>query len=381
MNLDSVTTYEPPREVIRIQTIDAHTGGEPLRVIVGGWPALKGNTVLERRRYCLRHFDHLRRAIMLEPRGHADMYGCLVMPAVTDEADFSVLFMHNEGYSTMCGHGIIAVTKVAVELGIVDSRSRITQDGSHTEGVGRADKASFPGALSVDRSDNDAAPDGDCPIGIDSPAGLIRATAHLRGGIVENVSFANVPSFVDSLDAEVDVPGLGRVKYDLAFGGAYYAYVDASEVGVTMDASGYRDLIAKGVAIKRAVMESRQIEHPTEPDLGFLYGTIFVGGPLNPLNHSRNVCVFADGEVDRSPTGTGVSGRVAIMSARGQLDDESVTIESILGTTFSVRVANKSRLGKFDTVTPVVTGSASLTGRTEQWISCADPLREGFMLR
>ena len=191
--------------------------------------------------------------------------------------------MHNEGYSTMCGHGIIAVTKVVLETGLVPVRGPETT------------------------------------VRIDSPAGLITACAVVSGGTVERVRFQNVPAFVLALDETVAVPGLGRVRYDLAFGGAFYAYVDAQDAGVRCTPEDFRPLIENGMAIKRAVMSTRDIQHPFEPDLGFLYGTIFIGPPQGADAHSRNVCVFAEGEVDRSPTGTGVSARLAIHHARGEI--------------------------------------------------------------
>ena len=347
IDLSGSRQWQPPDHWVRIQTIDAHAAGEPLRVIVGGWPAVPGDSILDRRRYCRDRLDHLRRALMFEPRGHADMYGCLIVPPVTHEADFGVIFMHNEGYSTMCGHGIIAVSRVAVETGM----------------LGRQ-------------------PEGDVALTIDTPAGTVYSTAHCSGGRVEGVSFRNVPSWVEELDAEVDVPGLGILKYDLAFGGAWYAYVDAEAAGVRMDANGFRSMIDVGMRIKRAVMESREMQHPSEADLSFLYGTIFVGPPRDSSNHSRNVCVFADGEVDRSPTGTGVSGRAAIHAARGDIGvGDSIRIESIIGTTFSVAVDSKVDFHGRSAIVPLVSGSASLTGRSEFWIDLNDPLREGFLLR
>ncbi|MCB0133546.1 MAG: proline racemase family protein, partial [Caldilineaceae bacterium] len=212
-------------------------------------------------------FDHLRRALMWEPRGHADMYGALLTEPVTPDGDLGVLFLHNEGFSTMCGHGVIALAKVLLDTGMLDRP-------------------------------------GDAPeFRMDTPAGRVTATAQRTDGVVTAVSFRNVPSFVYALDQEVEVPGLGRVRYDVAFGGAFYAFVDAAAVGVGLAADDFRRLIDVGMQIKRAVMASLPIEHPFEPDLGFLYGVIFVGPPENPQHHSRNVCMFADGEIDRSPTG------------------------------------------------------------------------------
>lgn len=346
LNFNLALNFTPPSVWLKITAIDAHTGGEPFRVIVDGFPELKGDTILEKRRYAKDHYDHLRTALMWEPRGHADMYGCLLTPPVTQEADFGILFIHNEGFSTMCGHGIIGIATVVLETGMMPMVSPITE------------------------------------IKIDSPAGLITAFAEIENNHVKNVSFLNVPSFVSELDAVVDVPELGKIRYDLAFGGAFYAYVDAKDVGVTCSPQGYRPLIEKGMAIKRAVMQSKQITHPFESDLGFLYGTIFVDKPQDPKSHSRNVCVFADGEVDRSPTGTGVSGRLAIHHARGEIGlNESIVIESIIGSKFAGRVVEEATFGPHAAIKPEVRGEAHIVGRNELWINPNDPLTNGFTLR
>ena len=344
--LAKTSDWSPPTNWHKITTIDAHTEGEPFRVIVGGFPDLPGETILARRRYAKQHFDHLRTALMWEPRGHADMYGCIVTPPVSPEADAGILFIHNEGYSTMCGHGIIGFTTVALETGM------------------------FPMV------------EPETTLRIDSPAGLVTAQARIREGRVERVYFHNVPSFVLELDAEVEVPELGRVRYDLAFGGAFYAYVNASDVGLRCRPEDFRQLIEKGMRIKRAVMTSRTIPHPFEEDLSFLYGTIFVGEAEDARHHSRNVCIFAEGEVDRSPTGTGVSGRLAIHHARGELGvGESITIESIIGSTFTGRVAQEITFGPHAAIIPEVEGTAHITGRHEFLIDPADELRNGFLLR
>lgn len=331
---------------IRVTTVDAHTAGEPFRVITGGFPELQGDTILARRRYARAHLDHLRTALMWEPRGHADMYGCLLTPPVTPGADLGVLFIHNEGYSTMCGHGIIGLVTVALEIGLLSATEPETT------------------------------------VRIDSPAGLVTAHARVRDGRVERVRFHNVPSFVLALDGHVDVAGLGRVRYDLAFGGAFYAFVQVADVGLACAPAHFRPLIDAGMAIKRAVMAARPIPHPFEADLSFLYGTIFIGPPEHEGSHSRNVCVFAEGEVDRSPTGTGVSARLAIHHARGELAiGHPITIESLIGTTFTGRVVRETTFGLHKAVIPEVEGRAFITGRHEFVIDPADPLKTGFMLR
>lgn len=348
-------TWSPPAAWGRIVAIDTHAAGEPLRVILGGLPRIPGDTVLDRRRYAQENLDSLRTALMWEPRGHADMYGCIVLPPVTEGADVSVLFIHNEGFSTMCGHGIIAVTTVLVELGIVGVQAR---DGGAEEA---------PSTVTL---------------GIDTPAGFVRATAEMEEGRVRGVRFENVPSFVSALDQAVEVPGLGTVHFDVAFGGAFYAYVDAEPLGLTLRPDNVAELIKTGMAIKRAVAGCTPVEHPLNAELGFLYGTIFVGPAEHASHHSRNVCVFADGEVDRSPTGTGVSGRVAIHHARGELDPgERITIESILGTTFSASVVGETQVGGFAAVLPEVGGSAHIVGRLESLLDPSDPLVNGFLIR
>ncbi len=337
--------WEPPEGWTRMLAIDAHTAGEPLRVVLGGFPQPHGRSVLDRRSDARARLDHLRRALMWEPRGHADMYGCIVLPPVTVDADFSVLFTHNEGFSTMCGHGIVGAVTVVLELGLLPLIGPETR------------------------------------VGIDTPAGFVEAWALQKGGRVDSVRFVNVPSFVVARDAEVRVPGFGTVRYDVAFGGAFYALVEAADIGLALSADAVARITEAGRAIKRAVVAQGEPSHPEDPGLGFLYGTIFVGPAEEGGRHSRNVCVFADGEVDRSPTGTGVSARIALHRSRGELDDgELVVIESILGTTFTGRSLGPVRVGPYDGVVPEVTGSAFITGRNELLLDPDDPLRDGFLL-
>jgi trans-L-3-hydroxyproline dehydratase len=338
--------WQPPRDWLKITTIDAHTAGEPFRVITGGYPELPGDTILERRRYAMQQLDHLRTALMWEPRGHADMYGCIVTPPVSSEADIGILFMHNEGYSTMCGHGIIGIAKVALETGLLP----ITEP--------------------------------ETTVKIDTPAGLVTARARVVNGRVQSVAFQNVPSFVLVLDEMVDVPGLGQVRYDVAFGGAFYAFVQAEEVGLSCTPDDFRSLIETGMAIKRAVMAKRAIPHPYEHDLSCLYGTIFIDHPLAEGAHSRNVCIFAEGEVDRCPTGTGVSARLAIHHARGEIGvNVPIVVESIIGTRFTGRIADTTTFGPYPAIIPEIEGSAHITGRHVLLIDPDDPLRDGFILR
>ncbi len=344
--LTRVFEWNPPSDWRKLTTIDAHTEGEPFRVIVSGFPELPGDTILARRRYARAHYEDLRTALMWEPRGHADMYGCIVMPPVTPGADAGLLFIHNEGFSTMCGHGVIGFTTVALETGM------------------------FPKS------------EPETTLKIDTPAGLVTAHGRVSDGRVRSVYFHNVPCFVLELDAVVDVQGLGRTLYDLAFGGAFYAYVKAEDLGLSCAPEDYRRLIEAGMSIKRSIMASRAIPHPYEEDLSFLYGVIFIGPASDPDHHSRNVCVFAEGEVDRSPTGTGVSGRLAIHHARGDIaSGETITIESVIGSKFKGKVAGTMTYGPYSAVVPEIEGTARITGRHEFFIDPDDELRRGFLLR
>jgi trans-L-3-hydroxyproline dehydratase len=343
---DRLDRWSPPDDWLKIKTIDTHTEGEPLRVIIGDYPDLLGDTILEHRQYAIEYMEHIRTALMWEPRGHPDMYGCIIVPPVSKEADFGVLFFHNEGYSSMCGHGIIAITKVVLQT------------------------AMFPMS------------EPETTVRIDTPSGLVKAFAVIENGEVRAVRFHNVPSFVAGLDETVEVPGLGQIKYDLAFGGAFYAYVKASDAEVTCLPDDYDNLIRKGRQIKNAIAKSRPVAHPFEEELSFLYGTIFTGPTVSESADIRNVCIFADGEVDRSPTGTGVSGRLAIQHARGEINvGDPLVVESIIGTKFTGRVVRETNFGQYKAIIPEIEGSAYITGRHEFLIDPDDPLKEGFFLR
>ncbi|MFK7923822.1 MAG: proline racemase family protein [Bacteroidia bacterium] len=346
--LSEATDWSVPETWLKIRTIDLHTEGEPLRVILSGFPPLKGTDILSHRAYVARHWDSLRKALMWEPRGHADMYGCIITPPVSEGADFGAFFLHNEGYSTMCGHAIIALATLVVKMAWVDLSSPLVN------------------------------------LRIDTPAGLIEASVRQQAGKIEKVSFVNVPSYAYALDLEVEVPDLGTVRYDLAFGGAYYAYVQAESLGLSLAAENNEEIIRLGKAIKKAVMASKSIDHP-DPDavvLGFLYGTIFIGPAHAEGRHSRNVCVFAEGEVDRSPTGTGVSGRLALHHARKEISlNETIEIESILGTTFQGTALSETNYFGYPAIVPEVSGTAFITGRHEFLLDPTDTLANGFLLR
>ncbi len=327
-------------------TVDTHTAGEPLRVVTAGVPRIPGGTILEKRRYAAQHLDHVRRALMWEPRGHADMYGAYLTEPVTKEADLGVIFMHNEGYSDMCGHGVIALASVVVAQGLVPLTTPETR------------------------------------VGIDAPAGFIEAFVAWDGVRVGGVRFRNVPSFLYRRDVGVTTPSFGRVTVDIAFGGAFYAYLSGAQAGLAVAPENLRALVQLGDEVKRAVAATTEIQHPLVPELNALYGTIIDGPPQHEGSSQANVCVFADREVDRSPTGTGTAGRVAQLYARGQLGEDDVLVnESVIGTVFTGRVAGHVKVGEYDAVVPEVGGRAAITGFNQWVIDPDDPIGEGFLLR
>jgi len=274
------------------------------------------------------------------------MYGAYLTEPVTAGADLGVIFMHNEGYSDMCGHGIVALASVAVAQGLVPRAEPETR------------------------------------VGIDSPAGFIEAFVQWDGRRVGEVRFRNVASFLHTRDLTVTTPSFGSVTVDVAFGGAFYAYLDADQLGLTVDAAQLQRLIQAGDEIKRAVMAAHDVVHPLEPELRGIYGTILAGPPAEAANHQRNVCVFAEREVDRSPTGTGTAGRVAQLVARGRLDlGATLRNESIVGSTFTGRALERTRVGPFEAVVPEVSGRAAITGFASWLIEPDDTLGEGFFLR
>lgn len=338
--------WEPPSDWLRINTIDMHTEGEPLRVFISGLPEIKGNTILEKIHYFKTHFDHIRTGTMFEPRGHADMYGAIITEPVTNDGDFGVFFLHNEGYSSMCGHAILAITKLVIATNMIDNNSN------------------------------------NPIIQIDAPAGRIVATAKKVDGQITDISFINVPSYVYLIDQDVDVEGIGNIKFDIAYGGAYYAFVHIEQLGIEMKMTNHSKFIKFGKLIKNAIQKEYKITHPYDPGLGFLYGTIFYGNPLNPNNYSRNVCIFAEGELDRSPTGSGVSARAALHYFKGEMKAAvPYTIESILGTTMKVEILKTTQYGSYPAVIPKVSGTAYITGKNEFVFDPADPLKNGFIFR
>jgi proline racemase len=319
-----------------IRTVDYHTGGEPFRIVTGGVEPLRGETILERRRDALERLDGVRRLLVSEPRGHADMYGCHVVPGNDEGADLGAVFFHNAGYSTACGHGTIALVTWALDEGVVERR----------EGENR--------------------------VVVDVPSGRLETVATVIGGRVRSVTFRNVPSFVWATDVQV-----GDVTVDVAFGGAFYATLPER-----VEPSELPRLIPFGREIKRRLEAEHEIGHPLEPELRDVYGVIFWQHEGDEPLTQRNVTVFADGEVDRSPCGSGTSARLALLDAAGQLPrGAELRHLSIVGSVFTGRVVGEAHLAGRRAVVTEVTGSAWRTGQSVFVLDPDDPLGEGFLLR
>lgn len=337
----------PPDAAQRlISTVEMHTGGEPFRIVISGFPRAPGTRIVERRAWLKQNVDHLRRAIMHEPRGHADMYGGILTDPVSSDADFGVMFIHNEGYSDHCGHGIIALASAAVQQGWV--------------------VRSIP----------------ETRVGIDAPCGFIEAFVEWDGKRAGTVRFINVPSFLLMQDISVETPDFGRVTGDIAYGGAFYFYVNGVPHGISIRESEVEVLIRFGAQVKAAANAAFPVVHPEIPEINHIYGTIIDGPARYPGSTQANCCIFADREVDRSPTGSGTAGRVAQLVTRGTLAmGEEIINESIIGSIFKGRAIANARVGGIEAVIPEISGSAKLIGLASWVIDPEDPLAHGFLVR
>jgi proline racemase/trans-L-3-hydroxyproline dehydratase len=332
-------------ERLVVTTVDYHTAGEPFRIVTGGVGPIPGATILDKRRHAQEHLDDVRALLVNEPRGHADMYGCFVTEAVAPGSDLGVLFFHNAGFSTACGHGTIALATYALESGVLPSRAPETE------------------------------------LSVDVPSGTLPVTADVRDGRVGRVRFRNVPSFVHAQGIELDT-SCGPLTVDVAYGGAFYASVASTDAGLGVDAESLPRLIELGRELKRGLEEREEIAHPEEPELRDVYGVIFFAEEDEPPLTQRNVTVFADGEVDRSPCGSGTSARLALLHAQGRLGvGATLRHLSIVGTEFEGRIAEVTEVAGRPAVVTEVAGSAHLTGRHEFVLDPADTLGTGFLLR
>lgn len=325
--------------------IDAHAGGQPLRIITSGTPPLKGGTVRERRDWLHQHHDDIRRTLLHEPRGHGDMYGALLTTPTSTEADYGVIFLTNDGYSTMCGHGIIALTTALIETGAFPDQGQETR------------------------------------ISYETPAGPIQARATIDKGRVVAVRFRNVPAFRFAKDLMVAVHGKD-ITVDVAFGGAWYAIVPDQALGLDLACSSAMELVSAGMAVKRSVSDAIDVVHPTDPGLAGLYGAIITGAPKSPESTLRNATIYADGAIDRSPCGTGTSALLACRAAdRESRVGDTFVNESVTDSVFTGRIVVDTRVGDIPAVITEISGRGAVTGTHQFFIDSADPLKDGFRLR
>ena len=331
---------------VEITTVDYHTAGEPFRIVTGGAPPLAGRSVLDKRRYARDEADWVRELLVYEPRGHADMYGGFVVEPDDERADLGVVFFHNAGYSTACGHGTIALVTWALESGRLPAAAPETR------------------------------------VVVDVPSGRLEALAAVSDGAVSSVRFRNVPSFVHARGLRVETSA-GPAAVDVAYGGAFYASLRADSLGLELEPASLPALIRLGREIKHALEAEHEVVHPLEPELSGVYGVVFFAheGDGPPLRQ-RNVAVFADGGVDRSPCGSGTSARLALLDASGELPrGEPLVHRSVVGTEFRARVVGATTVAGRAAVATEVEGSAYETGRHEFVLSEHDPLGTGFLLR
>ncbi len=332
---------------LNVTAVDYHTGGEPFRIISGGILPLRGRTVLDKRGYAMEHLDEIRRLVINEPRGHADMYGGFVTEPDDEGADLGVVFFHNAGYSTACGHGTIALVTWALESGLVSMKEPETE------------------------------------VVVDVPSGRLPTVAHVHDGKVRWVRFRNVPSFVSSLGTRLETSA-GEVFADVSYGGAFYASVDATTLGLPIVAANVNRFIELGREIKRVVEATQDVVHPIEPRLDGVYGVIFFE-PQEDVDGNlcqRNVTIFADGEVDRSPCGSGTSARLALLDASGELArGDKLVHRGIVGTQFVAWVDGDAQVGNAAAVFTQVQGSAHISGYHQFVLDPTDPVGTGFLLR
>jgi proline racemase len=323
-----------------IHCVDAHAEGEPSRIVVGGVLDVPGETMLDKMRHLEREADSLRRLILHEPRGMAPLSGDIVFPSRRADAGFVI--MESSSYEGMSGTNTLNTAAVLLETGLVEAVEPVTE------------------------------------LVLEAPAGLVRVRADVRDGRVEMLTFENVPSFALQLGATVEVPGLGTVEVDVAYGGAFCAFVDAEALGFAIVPDEARELAELGERIRPHVNEQLEIAHPLEPALSHLSFVVFVAPPLSG-GDARHATIVSPGRLDRAPTGTATSARLAVLDRRGTLGERYVA-ESVIDTTFTGRIAGRTMVGDLDAIVPAITGRAWITGFHQLVLDPTDPLSDGFKL-
>lgn len=329
-----------------LHAVDSHTMGEPTRIVTGGIPHIIGKTMAEKKAYLETNFDYLRTAIMLEPRGHTDMFGSIITEPCDPQADLGIIFMDGGGYLNMCGHGTIGAVTVALETGMITPVEPTTT------------------------------------VVLEAPAGIVKAQASVKDGKVTEVSFVNVPAFLYKRDVKVTLADLGEITFDIAFGGSFFAIVHAVQLGLTIEPKNTSKLVEVALKLRDIINETVPILHPTLPHIKTVDLIEIYDKPTNPEATYKNVVIFGQGQVDRSPCGTGTCAKLATLYAKGELKQgEKFVYESILGTMFKGEIVGLSKVGDYDAVIPQITGAAFITGFNHFVIDDADPVKHGFILK
>lgn len=328
-----------------ISAVDSHTEGEPARVVTGGVPPIPGQTFQEKWQWAKTNLEELRTMLMFEPRGGSHYSGSIVTAPSSPEADFGIIFIEVSGFLPMCGHGTIATATVLVETGMVEAREPFTD------------------------------------MVLETPAGLVKARAAVENGVVKDVTIQNVPSFVLKQDVVVDVPSLGKVPLDIAYGGNFYAVVQAEPLGLDLAPQCYRQVIDYGSLIREAVYEQVEIAHPENPAINRCSHVRFISKPHGSTATGRNAVLYSAEGIDRSPCGTGTSAEMAVRYARGQqkLGEEFIS-ESIIGSVFFGKLLEETRVGSYTAVVPSIRGSAYITGLQQFVLDPRDPWPNGFFV-
>lgn len=326
-----------------ITTIDTHTGGNPTRTVTSGAPTLLGKTMIEKMLYMREHHDDFRKLLMYEPRGHGVMSGCILTEPCDPTADIGVVFIETGGYLPMCGHDTIGVCTALIEAGM------------------------FPSDKTTLR--------------LDTPAGLVEAKLTIDDGKVTQVTFTNIPSFLYQKDIEVDIAGIGRITLDIAYGGNFYALVDAKQISLELTTDHAAEIVHKAIAIRGAINQNVEVVHPENPVIRGLTHIEFYTDPVDKAADCRNAVVIPPGAIDRSPCGTGTSAKIATLYARDQLAINEVFVhESIVGSLFYAKVLAETNVGNVPAIIPQISGSAWVTGFHQFVMDPSDPLLDGFLI-
>ncbi|MEV3936315.1 proline racemase family protein [Glycomyces sp. NPDC049804] len=332
------------RSRLVLQTVESHTEGMPTRVVTGGVAPIPGATMMERRDHFVAHLDHIREFLMNEPRGHAAMSGAILQPPSRPDADWGVLFIEVSGCLPMCGHGTIGVATVLVETGMVPVTEPVTT------------------------------------VRLDTPAGLVTVDVQVEDGAAKAVTLVNVPAYAVGLDRTVALKDGREIRYDLAFGGNFYAFVDLDDLGLPFDRAAKNELIAAGLDIMAAVNAESEPVHPLEPSIRGLHH-VYLTAPGSDAAHSRHAMAIHPGWFDRSPCGTGTSARMAQLHARGELAlGQEFVNESFIGSRFTGRLVGETEVAGEAAVIPSVTGRAWITGTAQYTLDPDDPFPSGFIL-